>query len=319
MKISTGLKIASSNKTLSSKLLLYKFIVTLLGSIAIYFFASIIVKPILTSTQLQDVIDLVRRLVGYYFVGPSEIIDINGALTVAFENLANYIIGMKGNIIPAVIFIFVIIELMGFLFAVCDYVISVNINEHMSSMRHAEFFTTLFENFKKACQYALCKTLLVLVYNVVVILLSMMVALLLIRAMGIYSFTIILALVFISIAVRLSFVGNVLPKMICEDKSPLKAFFECFKELTFVTFIERFVSYFVLVLAIYAVVVLTAIVTYSVAFIVTIPFASVSLISVKFVDYYTLNRKKYYVTFDEIVVPKELRQNDENLLNKVDI
>ena len=61
---------------------------------------------------------------------------------------------------------------------------------------------------------------------------------------------------------------------------------EGFKEKSFSVFIERFISYFVMVLCIYAVTFLTAIITYNVALLVTVPFASVLLITVRFVDYY---------------------------------
>ena len=39
----------------------------------------------------------------------------------------------------------------------------------------------------------------------------------------------------------------------------------------------------------------------------------------RFVDYYTIKRKKYFITYDDIVIPKELRTDGEQLLNKVDI
>lgn len=320
MKISNGLKIATSNKALSYKLLLYKFIVAVLGCVSIYFFASIIIKPVLESEQLKNLIDIVRRIIVEYFnVGSVQANNLNDKLALTLQDLHAFIIGMKGNIISSLIFVFIIVQIMKFLFAVCDYVIAVNINEHMSSMRHAEFFSTLFENFKKACYYALYRTVMLLVYNVVIISISIAGAMLLLKWLGISSLTIILLLVFGSIALRLSIVGHVLPKMVCENKSPFRAFIEGFKEKSFSVFIERFISYFVMVLCIYAVAFLTAIITYNVALLVTVPFASVLLITVRFVDYYACNHKKYYVTFDEIVIPKELRQNDENLLNKVDI
>lgn len=321
MKISNGLKIATSNKSLSYKLLLYKFIVALLGCVSIYFFASIIIKPVLSSQQLKNLIDVIKRIVVEYFnVTSAEIsAGLNEKLAFAIEDLQAFIFGMRGNIISSLIFLFVIFQVMKFLFALCDYVIAVNINEHMSSMRHAEFFSTLFENFKKACYYALYRTVMLLLYNAVIIVISIFGSMLLLKFLGISSLTIILLLVFGSIALRLSIVGHVLPKMVCENKSPFRAFIEGFKEKGFGVFVERFISYFVMVLCIYAITFLTAIITYNVALLVTIPFASVSIITVRFVDYYAYNHKKYYITFDEIVIPKELRQNDENLLNKVDI
>ena len=39
----------------------------------------------------------------------------------------------------------------------------------------------------------------------------------------------------------------------------------------------------------------------------------------RLVDNYTINKKKYFIDYDNIIVPKELRENDEQLLNKVDI
>lgn len=321
MKISNGLKIATSNKSLSYKLLLYKLIVAILGCVSIYFLASrIIIAPVIKSEQFKDLIDILKRIIVDYFnMQTQQMVNHNDKLALAIENLRLFIVGMKGNIISSLIFVFLIFQVMKFLFAICDYVIAVNINEHMSSMRHAEFFSTLFENFKKACYYALYRTVMLLLYNAVIVVISVFGSMLLLKFLGISSLTIILLLVFGSIALRLSIVGHVLPKMVCENKSPLRAFFEGFKEKSFGVFVERYISYFVMVLCIYAIAFLTAIITYNVALLVTVPFASVLLITVRFVDYYAYNHKKYYITFDEIVIPKELRQNDENLLNKVDI
>ncbi len=320
MKISKGLKIATSNKSLSYKLLLYKFIVAFLGCLSIYFFASRIVEMVMNSAEVKNLIDVLKRIVVDYFnVGSEQVSGINDKLAVALEDLYAFIIGMKGDIIPSLIIMIVIIQLMKFLFALCDYVIAVNVNEHMSSMRHAEFFSTLFENFKKACYYAFYRTVMLLFYNIVIICISVAVGMLLFELLGISSLSIILFLILGSIALRLSIVGHVLPKMVCENKSPFRAFIEGFKEKNFGVFVERFISYFVMVLCIYVISFISGIITYNVALLVTVPFFSVSAITVRFVDYYAYNCKKYYVTFDEIVIPKELRQNDESLLNKVDI
>ena len=53
------------------------------------------------------------------------------------------------------------------------------------------FFTTLFDNFKKACYYALYRTVMLLVYNTVIIAISVTGAFLLLKYLGIYSLTII--------------------------------------------------------------------------------------------------------------------------------
>ncbi len=320
MKISNGLRIATSNKALSYKLLLYKLIVALLGSVFIYIFASRIIEPVLNSSQFKEIIEIFKKIVVNYFsVNQSAGDSIGGELSNSIKNLYSFILSMKGKILISAIVLFGIIQIIKFLFSICDYVIAVNINEHMSSMRHAEFFSTLFEHFKQSLIYALYRTVMLLVYDVVIFAVMVLLALFTFKAMGIFAITLILFIVFVSVALRLSVVGHILPKMVCENKGPFKCLIEGFKEKSMGTFFERFISYLVMVIGSFTVIVVSAIVTFNVALIITIPLASVSFTSVRFVDYYAYNHKKYYVTFDDIIVPKELRQNDENLLNKVDI
>ena len=39
----------------------------------------------------------------------------------------------------------------------------------------------------------------------------------------------------------------------------------------------------------------------------------------KTVDYYVIHTRKYFIDYDNIVVPKELRENDEQMLKDVEI
>ncbi len=48
-------------------------------------------------------------------------------------------------------------------------------------------------------------------------------------------------------------------------------------------------------------------------------FYALMISCMRLVDNYTINKKKYFIDYDNIIVPKELRENDEQLLNKVDI
>ncbi|MBS1313895.1 MAG: hypothetical protein HP048_00915, partial [Clostridia bacterium] len=52
--------------------------------------------------------------------------------------------------------------------------------------------------------------------------------------------------------------------------------------------------------------------------ILTWPLTFFFLVNMQFVNYYTLEKKKYYVTFDEKVIPKELRE-DESILKDMDL
>ena len=43
------------------------------------------------------------------------------------------------------------------------------------------------------------------------------------------------------------------------------------------------------------------------------------IVAMRLVDYYIIHVKKYFIDYDNIFIPKDLRENDEQLLNKVDI
>ena len=48
-------------------------------------------------------------------------------------------------------------------------------------------------------------------------------------------------------------------------------------------------------------------------------FCALMIVAMRLVDYYIIHVKKYFIDYDNIIIPKELRENDEQLLNKVDI
>ncbi len=320
MKIGNGIKIATSNKALWLKTMLAKTVVLAVFALVAYLVASIIIEPILKSAELKALVDALRKMIGD-FVMLTELNFSESAISIkdAFKELLAFIQSMLSDIIWVGVVLFVLLQVLKFIFSMFDYVIGVNVNEHMSSMLHAGFITTLFENFKRACSYALFRTLIMLVYNVVVIALLSLLFFAFMNALGMFALSLIVLVVFISIALRLAFSGLVLPIMICENKGPIEALKESFKYMRLNEFFNRFLSYLVTSLIVYVVILVSGVVTFNVAYLFTLPLNSIIFKSLRFVDYYTLTCKKYYITFDEIVIPKELRQNDEQLLNKVDI
>ncbi len=320
MKIGNGVKIATSNKGLWLKTMLAKTVVLALFALILYLVANIIIEPILKSEELKYLIGAVREMVKD-FIMFDDLASTNNAtkLIEAFKKLLTFVKTMVSDIIWVGIAIFLIIQILIFILSMFDFVIGVNVNEHMSSMLHSNFFSTLFENFKMAFSYALFRTVLLLIYNLVIFVIVSLLFFAFMEMLGLFSLSIIILVVFVAIALRLMFSGLILPIMICENKSPFEAFKESFKYMRLNELGNRFLSYLVTALIVYVVVVVSGIVTFNVAYLFTIPLSGIIFKALRFVDYYTITCKKYYITFDEIVIPKELRQNDEQLLNKVDI
>ena len=310
----------SANKTLCYKTLLAKFIVVTIFVAVILSFAKILISSIFYSEDFKLLVNAFREVVKDFINISSE--NAKESSILFKDALKTFLLFVKSkvvNIIWVSVIIVLLIELMKFSSYVIDYVIGVNINQHMSSMCHSPFFTTMFENFKNACRYAGFKVLVTLMFNVISIVLVFSVFISLIDNYIILTLSLTMFLTFAFISLRLALLGGILPKMICENIGAFKSFKECFSSLKLVDLWNKFSSYFIICVVVYVVSILSAIVTYNLSFIITIPYATILFISLKFVDYYSTTQKKYYITFDDIIVPKLLRQNDENLLNDVDI
>ena len=320
MKITNGVKIAISNKTLWLKTMLAKSIVVILFIALFYSIANIIIEPILKSEELKELFGAVRKIVSDFVLFNDSNSESNAILIKeTTTSFLSYIHSMLASIIWVAVGIIVLFQVLKFIFSMFDYVIGVNINEHMSSMLHAGFFSTLFENFKMASKFALSRTVFMFVYDLVIAGLLSLLFFAFMDLLGIYSLSLLVLILFIAIALRLTVSGLVLPIMICENKGPFEALKISFKYWSVQEFFNRFLSYLITAFVVYVVVLVSSIVTFNVAFVLTVPLSSIIFKALRFVDYYTLTCKKYYITFDDIVIPKELRQNDEQLLNKIDI
>ena len=321
MKITNAVKIATSNKALCLKTLAYKLVVILACVISLFLFANIVIEPILKSQEVLNVVNATRNIIKNFIdmkqseenAHYGEI--IKQSLTTLNANIAT----MTLEIALVVVAMCLVLVFTSFLIALGDYSIAVNVYEHMTCMRHAGFFSTLFDNFKKAAIYALYKTLFSMVYYATWMAVVVTIIIFTANLLGIYIVTVALFSLFFINALYYALVGLVLPKMIAENLTPLSAFKNLFKNFKFKSMLSRLVSYFIMNVLVYVVSIIATISTFMVALLAIIPLASIAYIALNFVDYYSIIKSKYYITYDQIVVPKELRTNDEHLLNKVDI
>ncbi len=320
MKVTNGLKIAMANKPLCYKMLFSRTVITVITYVICFLIANIIFQDILKSQEIKDFVSFaIIELKGFILGTGSTNEQLSIALNVHLSDIVNMLKATFSQFIWVPIVIVLIIQIAKFFVGICDYVMAVNVNEHMSSVRHAEFFTTLVEHFSPAIRYALYCVVSLLLYNTFIIGVSVLLFVLLIKYVGFLTFTIVILFIICADSSRLMFVGLVPAKMVCENCGVVRAFRDAFKGLNFKLMVERFLSYFIMRLIHITITVIMAISTFGVSIIATAPFFAVAYMSVRFVDYYTVQRKKYYLTFDEIVVPKELRTKGEQLLNKVDI
>ena len=84
-------------------------------------------------------------------------------------------------------------------------------------------------------------------------------------------------------------------------------------------FWKMFAAYLVVLVGFTYIATTTAFFTLGVGTVLAMAFFTVLMATMRQVDYFTINKMKYFIDYDNIIVPKELRENDEQLLNKVEI
>lgn len=320
MKVTNGIKIAMANKPLCYKILFSRTLISSIFTVICLLVAKIAVDDILSSLQFQTLVDSLRDILKN-FIAIQDEANANATELISANVFAvwEFVKSDVTKVLTVGLSVLAVIQLAKFFIGICDYVAAVNVNAHMSSLHHAKFFSTLAEHLSPAVRYATYCVLSLLLYNIFIISTALLLFILLFSVFGMFALTFVVFFVLFADAFRLMIVGMVPAKMVCEGCSATTAFRQAFKGVEFRVMVERFISYFTMRILAIVVSAVAAIVTLGVSLVVTIPLVSVSYIAVRFVDYYTINTKKYYINFDNIVIPKGLRTKGEQYLSHVDV
>lgn len=320
MKVTNGIKIAMANKPLCYKILFSRTLISSIFTIICLLVAKIAIDDITSSPQFKALVDSLRAILkNFIAVNDGANVNAGELISANVSAIWEFVKSDIEKVLTVGLIILGVIQLAKFFTGICDYVAAVNVNAHMSSLHHAKFFSTLIEHFSPAIRYATYCVISLLLYNTFIIVTAFLLFTLFFSFAGVFAFTLALFYILFADAFRLMIVGLVPAKMVCEGSSATAAFKQGFKGVEFRLMVERFIAYFTMRLLAIVVTVIAGVVTFGVSLIVTIPLISVSYIAVRFVDYYTINTKKYYINFDNIVVPKGLRTKGEQLLSHVDV
>ncbi|MBO5713481.1 MAG: hypothetical protein J6R88_04715 [Clostridia bacterium] len=317
-------KITVANKTLCMKVLCVRLVVYAICFSICYFLAKATIFPLLQSQEVSNVLNTIREIIGKFFTSDPSTFEaamssVNETLTANVNSLTALFQQKVVGIVWSVVGVIIVTLILSFLLGVFDYTVGVLINEHMSSLQHASFFTTLFENFISACSYGLYRLISLLIYNLVMYSIVGAISILLLYLIDFIALPLIVFMVILVVVLRQTYAGQTLPNMVCGKMKVTKALKANFKNVKGTQVVERFISYLFLGIVTFSLTVLGAASTFYVSLIITIPFSAVIYSAVKFVDYYSRNSMRYYITYDQIVTPKELRENDEQLLNKMEL
>ena len=316
MRLRNTLKIAIANYALVIKNLIYKIIVMAIFSLALWLTLKLALKDLVMRARpvLQSLWEVIVAMVN----GEDHDVAIMHLVT-NFTGLKEYVASHVGGLVWTGLAVVLFGVLYRFFSGISDCTLMILVNGHMTDMSHRGYIVVMIENLKKIIVYQLIDAVASAIWNcliglIVLGIFSLIRLILPIAALFACGFTICIAMAFYC-TVFSQVMANVL---IGEHKSFKSAIVDGFKPKKGY-FVKMISAYFAVTVGLIYLHVTFTLFTLGVGEIILIPFASLLLVTMKTVDYFTINKKKYFVDYDTIFVPKELRENDENLLSDIDI
>lgn len=313
MYIKNALRLMINNLTCCYKTMLYRLIVVVVFFCAaywvVYFGASAIVNSVEMKAVLEDFKQIWLQFIGIDFSAPVELNENFKELFLLVEtNMLRIILSLIGLV--------VIIFFMSWSLGLCNFTVAEMINRHMSTITKAQFIPTFLQSFKRAAVFELFFTVLKSLVAVICIGVFLGIVLLTGRTLSLLSVILALWVVICIVSLFYALTTTLRPKVVdgMKLKDALKS-----TGVPREKFSTVFATYVLGTVLIVYVNVTMFIATFGAGLMVSVPLSFLFLICVQAVVYYTHAGRKYYIDFDTIIVPKQLRSEDEQLLDDVDM
>lgn len=307
MRFRNAMHITIDNFQNVFKLLLYYLVTGLLFGSLIYVILKLSLDSILSSAEMSEVKDLVGEFIRALTSGDTERLHtFREEFEEAVKSLA-YLVGNNGGAIAgAIAGVCMMYLLTRFIDGLAMFAVGNVINDRMSTFSRTPFSAAYFRNIGHAALYQLIYVPLCFVFDVLMGVACWFLFFYvpsLIPGQGIISVLIALALTFTAVAcleaLKMTLISSWMPAMIADRKkigAAMKYSFTCKKE-----FGRRFSAFLVTVYIIAAGNVMFALFTFGSALLITVPMSFIFLLSMQFVNYYNLNDRKFFITYQKIV------------------
>ena len=315
MRFINAFKIAVNNFSLVFKDILYKVIVfSILGTI-LGLILKINLRPFFEKLTpvIKDFTDILTSIMknGDY----SEIAE---SLKTHLYELKDYFSIHVGNLFLltgiSVLFVF----LYRFLSGVSDCTVLILVNGYMGTLSHRGYIGVMLENFKKIVVYQLIDALISIVYFFLVVLVDGVLIRTMITSLPLVTVFLCAAFTFFASVLYSTCLSQVMSNMLVGNMGVKESFRKgILPKKNY--FWKMFAAYLVALVGFMYLATTTAVFTLGVGTVIAVAFFTVLMAAMRQVDYFTINKMKYFIDYDNIIVPKELRENDEKLLNKIEI
>ena len=304
------------NFALNYKLLLYKaavWVITFALSMA-FLYAPIV--TLLNSRPMAELVQLLGDFVKALTSGDTAFLStFADSFQVSMGELVAYLQRNTPSIVLFALGLLAILLISRFLDGIGNFTFGCLIDNRLSSYAKTPFMVTCIGNLSKSALWQIVYVPVTFVYDLLALSLCYLFFLVLLSVIQISFLASVAALLFsvalllAAQAVKLTLFNDVIPCLVTEKmrlRDALKAAFRFSRQ----KFGTLFSTYLVTAVLILCVNVLFGLASFGAALLVTIPMSYLMLICIQFVSYYHFGKKKYFLSEDVIILPKERTQEN---------
>ena len=304
---------------LTFKFLLYKVIVLAVAAALSAAFVYPTLQFLLSSAEFAAVAkgDFFGELLGALFSGSEGFWgSFSPEMQTSLRSFGSFLADNASRLALLGVAVAAILLVVRFLNGLGNFAFGSLIDSRMSSNAKLSFSGVYIRNLGRAALWHLVYVPLTFVYDVLVLAVCYLFFVVLFSVISVPAIAAVaslmpsVALFLASQAVKLTLFSHAAPAMITDRLRLRAAFKKSFSFKGEKRFGPLFPTYLVTVIAIMCVNVLCAFATFGAALLVTVPVSYLIMLCVQFVGYYTFEKKKYFLTEDTVIRPKEEKTND---------
>ncbi len=312
MYIKNSFKILSNNLNLTFKAMFYRLVVITLSIVFIFIALRTGFTTILESAEMTSFIESIKATLVSVLHGN---LSLSNDIAQAFSQLIKLIYENVGSIIGSLIGVVVVLYVTSVLLGVCNYTCLAVVNSYMSSISKEPFLKSLFMNLKKSIIFESIFALVKGFVFLIVISGALVFVIYTMQYLSVLSLFIAMWLIVLLLALFFTATAMFRPSIV--NGSPIKEAF--YVKVTNKEYLLFFASYvFVIFISIFINVAMF-VATFGAGFTVSMELTHIFFVCLQTIMFYVAHDKKYYIDFNNIVVPRNVRTDDSKFIDDTDI
>ncbi len=312
MYIKNSFKILSNNLNLTFKAMFFRFVVIIAELLLIFVVLRSGFTKVIESVEMANFVESIKETIVSLLHG-------NFALTTdisqTFSELTKLIYANLGSIIGSLIGVVVVLYFSSVLLGVCNFTSLAIINSYMSSISKVPFMHSLFANLKKSIVFEAIYALVKGVVFLIIITGAFLFVVFTIEFLSVISLFIAMWMIVLLIALFFTVTAMFRPS-VANGRSIKEAFYVKVDKDEYLLFFASYV--FALFIAIFLNVAMF-LATFGAGFTVSMSVTHVFFVCMQLIMFYVAHDKKYYIDFNNIIIPKNARIDDSKFIDDRDI